>query len=117
MTDNPRGIMETRKRKKLEAAGWRVGSAADFLELSAAEEAYVALRLTLSDALRKRREALGLTQSELARRVGSSQSRIAKAEASDPGVSIDLLVRVFLATGASRAELGRVIQAHQPQEA
>ena len=101
--------MDTTKRKKLEAAGWTVGSADDFLELTPEESAFVELRLSLSSGLRERRTRQGLTQAKLARRIGSSQSRIAKAEANDPGVTVDLLVRALLATGATPKDVAHLI--------
>ena len=101
--------MDAGKRKKLERAGWTVGSAEDFLGLSAEEAAFVELKLALSERLRARRTELGLSQSALARRLGSSQSRVAKMEASDPSVSLDLLVRGLLATGATRRDIAAAI--------
>ena len=101
--------MDANKRKRLEAAGFAVGSAAEFLDLTPAEAALVDMRLALSAALRERRTAAGLTQAALARRVGSSQSRVAKMEAGDPSVSLDLLVRALLAAGASRREVGQAV--------
>src|SRR5438105_9186045 len=101
--------METSKKKRLEAAGWRVGGAGDFLELSPEEVAYVELKLTLSETLRHKRDEEGLSQIQLARRVGSSQSRVAKMEAGDPAVSVDLLVRTLFAVGASRKEIADAI--------
>ena len=79
--------MKATKRAKLQAAGWAVGDAADFLDLSPAEAAYVELKLSLSQALRRWRSTRKLTQTELAKRLGSSQSRVAKMEAGDPTVS------------------------------
>jgi len=105
--------MDTGKWKKLEEAGWTVGSADEFLELSPEESVYVALKLALSQGLRQRRTAAGLTQSKLAERIGSSQSRIAKAEASDPNVSVNLLIRALLATGAAQKDLVRLISKRQ----
>ena len=93
--------MDADKKARLEAAGFRVGDAATFLDLSAAEAAFVDLKLHLAAALRARRTALGITQGALARRIGSSQSRVAKAEAADPAVSADLLLRALAATGGS----------------
>ena len=103
--------MDIRKRKRLEAKGWRVGSAEEFLGLAPHEVAYIELRLALADTLKERRLATKLSQVELARRIGSSQSRVAKMEAGDPSVSIDLLVRSLLAMGASNEELANAIQA------
>jgi ribosome-binding protein aMBF1 (putative translation factor) len=97
------------KQKKLEAAGWRVGTAQDFLGLSPEEAAFVEVKLALSDTLRARRTQQGLSQAELARRLGSSQSRVAKMEAADASVSVDLLLRGLIASGASKREIGNAI--------
>ena len=100
--------MNTSKKKRLEAAGWRVGNAAGFLGLSAAEDLLVEIKLALADAVRTRRTKLGLTQAELARRMRSSQSRVAKLEAGDRTVSIDLLVYALVVLGATRQQLARI---------
>jgi DNA-binding XRE family transcriptional regulator len=97
------------KRQDLESRGWTVGSAEDFLGLSDEEAAYIEMKLALSEELKKRRQRNKMTQTELARLVHSSQSRIAKMEAGDPTVSIDLLMKSLLALGVSKKELGRSI--------
>ena len=91
--------MKKALKKKLERKGWKVGNAADFLGLSPEEEALVAVKMGLVDALRQRRRKSELTQAELAKRIGSSQSRVAKMEAGDPSVSIELVIRALLAIG------------------
>jgi len=101
--------MDAAKRKRLEAAGWSVGSAADFLELSPEEAAFVELKLRLSENLKRRRQSKKLSQAELAKKIKSSQSRVAKMEAGDPSVSLDLLIRALLAIGATRNDLARVL--------
>jgi len=101
--------MDMTKKDRLAAAGWRSGDAADFLELTEEEEAFVELKLALADYLRELRTQNSWTQSQVARRLGSSQSRVAKMEAADMSVSLDLLVKSLLALGASRSEVGRVI--------
>ena len=101
--------METTKRKRLEAAGWSVGSATDFLKLSPEEAAFVELKLRLSESLKRRRQSKKLSQAALAKKIKSSQSRVAKMEASDPGVSLDLLIRALLAIGATRNDLAKVL--------
>ncbi|MBA3640098.1 MAG: helix-turn-helix domain-containing protein [Acidobacteriota bacterium] len=102
--------MNKTKRTRLEARGWRVGSAKDFLGLSPEEAALVETRLALSQALRSRRVAHGLTQGELARRLKSSQSRVAKMEAGDKTVSVDLLVKALFSLGAKPRDVGRALQ-------
>ena len=97
------------KRKRLTAKGWKVGSTREFLGLSDHEEAYIELRLKLADALKRQRTTRNLTQEDLARAVSSSQSRVAKMEAGDASVSLDLLVRSLLAMGASNSDLAKII--------
>ena len=101
--------MKTSKRKKLEAAGWKVGSAAEFLELSDAEDMLVNMKLALAANVKSMRQRQNLTQQELAQRIGSSQSRVAKMEVADPSVSMELLVRSLVALGASRPQIGRIV--------
>lgn len=101
--------MKKAKRVKLETKGWRIGSAEEFLELSTEEAEYIEMKLTLSAKLRQRRQKKRMSQAELAKLVHSSQSRVAKMEAGDPSVSMDLLVKSLLALGVSKKELGRSI--------
>lgn len=101
--------MDKAKMERLASKGWRVGDAAEFLALSAEEAAFVELKLALADYLRELRARHGWTQEEVARRLGSSQSRVAKMEAADASVSVDLLVKALLSLGASRTEVGKVI--------
>lgn len=101
--------MQETKRKKLEVKGWRIGTPKDFLEMSDEEEAYVNLRLKLAEGLKERRQSRGITQVGLARTINSSQSRVAKMEAGDPTVSLDLLVKSLFALGASNRELAAII--------
>jgi DNA-binding XRE family transcriptional regulator len=101
--------MRESKRKRLEAKGWRVGTTKEFLDLTREEEAYIELRLKLAEGLKQRRVRRRLTQVDLAKAMRSSQSRVAKMEAGDPSVSLDLLVRSLIALGASSKELGRII--------
>ena len=101
--------MDKRKKDRLAKRGWKVGSVAEFLDLSAEESAYIEIKLALSEKLRERRRRKKLTQAQLAKAIDSSQSRVAKMEAGDPTVSIDLLVKSLLALGVSKKELGRTI--------
>lgn len=101
--------MRESKRKRLEVKGWRVAGAKQFLGLTDDESAYIELRLKLAEGLRERRVRRRLTQTDLAKVVSSSQSRVAKMEAGDPSVSLDLLVRSLIALGASASDLARII--------
>lgn len=102
-------VMDTAKRQRLEAAGWSIGDASDFLELSPEEATYIELKLALSKRLKQLRLSKQLSQQALAQRIKSSQSRVAKMEAGDPSVSLDLLVRALLSTGATTQELAEAI--------
>jgi hypothetical protein len=101
--------MDKAKRKRLESAGWKIGTANDFLNLSSEESAYIELKLQLAKNLQKRRIEKRLTQTEVARMLKSSQSRVAKMEAGDPTVSVDLLIRSLLTLGAKPKALLRSI--------
>jgi predicted transcriptional regulator len=97
------------KKDRLEAAGWKVGSTADFLHLSPDEVAFIEMKLALARSIRTRRMRRELTQGQLAKLINSSQSRVAKMEAADASVSLDLLIRTLLVLGASRREVAHII--------
>ena len=102
-------VMDAAKKKRLKEAGWSTGSVAKFLELSPEESALIEIKLRLTELIKKARARRHLSQVALAERLGSSQSRVAKIEAGDPSVSLDLLVRASFASGATRKELARAI--------
>ena len=106
--------MRDEKRRRLEAKGWKVGTTQEFLKLTDEEAAYVEVKVRLAIGLREWRRRGKLTQGELAKRLQSSQSRIAKMEAGDPSVSLDLLIRSLLTLGASRREVSRIMSARSP---
>ncbi|QDT60160.1 helix-turn-helix protein [Stieleria bergensis] len=101
--------MKPSKRKKLEAAGWKVGSASDFLELSDAEEMLVNIKLSLASKVKELRIKRKITQQQFAKLLGSSQSRIAKLEQADRSVSVELLLRSLVTLGASRSQIGKIV--------
>lgn len=101
--------MDKKKRKALEDKGWKSVTAAEFLELTPAEEMIIELRLALSKALKKKRESSHLTQVEAAKKLKTSQSRLAKMEAGDTSVSLDLLIGSLAGLGLSKKELAQVI--------
>jgi ribosome-binding protein aMBF1 (putative translation factor) len=105
--------MRNAKLKRLKAAGWKVGTAKDFLGLDEQEATLVDMKLSLIDAVKKSRQKRRLSQTDLAQRIGSSQSRIAKIEAGDPSVSLDLIVRALIATGATQQEIGKAFTSRE----
>lgn len=92
-------MMDVAKRKALEAAGWKVGDAAEFLELSDEERQLLDARVQLAAAIREMRQAHKLSQKELGTRLKTTQPRVAKIERAAADVSLDQLVRAFTAAG------------------
>ncbi|MFN8390214.1 MAG: helix-turn-helix transcriptional regulator [Bdellovibrionota bacterium] len=101
--------MRKAKLEKLKQAGHRVTSTQEFLGLSDAETALVDLKIALTERLRTVRQEQGMSQVELARRLGSSQSRVAKMEAATNDVSLDLIVRALFTLGENPKRLGKAI--------
>lgn len=106
--------MRSDKRQKLERAGWAIGDAGEFLRLSDDDRRFIETKLALAAGLRQWRERLGLTQTAVAKRLGSSQSRVAKMEAADKTVSTDLLLRSLFRLGAGRRDVARLFN-HTPR--
>jgi ribosome-binding protein aMBF1 (putative translation factor) len=102
--------MKQTKKTRLEAAGWRVSDAAEFLGLSDEERRFVELKLALASGVRQLRERRGLTQAALAKQLRSSQSRVAKMEAADTSVSLDLMMRSLLSIGATPRDIAKLIR-------
>ena len=102
--------MKQSKRKKLEAKGWKVGTAAEFLNLSPEEELFIDMKLSLSHSLKELRMRKHMSQVDFAKLIKSSQSRVAKMEAGSASVSFDLLIKSLLALGASEKDLAKAIK-------
>jgi DNA-binding XRE family transcriptional regulator len=100
--------LDNRKKKKLQAKGWVIGNAKEFLQLSDEEARYIELKLALSESLKAERLKQNVTQVELAKMIGSSQSRVAKMEAGDPSVTVDLLLKALLTLGVTKKQLSRI---------
>jgi transcriptional regulator with XRE-family HTH domain len=96
--------MELAKRQKLEAAGWKVTTVAEFLDLSPEEMDLIEIRLSLSKLLKQFRE-----QQKLAENVNFSRAQVAKIEASNTDGAIDLLIKSLLSLGATRADIATAI--------
>lgn len=101
--------MRKGKKQALMAKGWKVGTVREFLNLSNEQSAYIELKIRLAAGLRQLRQQKGLSQLDLAAKLQSSQSRVAKMEAGDPSVSLDLLIRSLIHLGASERELSHMI--------
>lgn len=105
--------MKAARKKRLEAAGWKVGTAEDFLGLSPEEARIVEMKLALGDSLRRHRIRRHWTQLDLAKRLGSSQSRVAKLETGALGVTLDLLFRALFVAGVSTDEIARELRSRK----
>lgn len=103
--------MNKAKQKKLEEKGFEVTTVADFLELTPDEQEIIELRLSLSRAIKKIREEKSLSQTVLAKKLKTSQSRLAKMESGDPSVSLDLLIINLFKLGYDRKKLSMLIAA------
>lgn len=91
--------MDSTKRRALQAAGWKIGDAADFLEMNDEERQVLEARFELAMAVRRQRMARHLSQKDLAAKLKTSQPRIAKIELASSDVSLDQIVRAFAAAG------------------
>ena len=101
--------MDKAKQRRLEKSGWKVGTAQEFLGLSDQESDLLEIKLALADSLKAKRNKLKMTQTELALALKSSQSRVAKLEAAESSVSIDLLIKAMLTLGLSRQDIGKIV--------
>ncbi len=98
------------RAKRLKAAGFDITTVQDFLDLSDEDMIYVEMKVSLARALKRyRTTTLKISQTRFAELISSSQSRVAKMEAGDPSVSLDLLVRSMLSTGATKAYVAKVL--------
>ena len=100
--------MDSKKRKRLEAQGWVTGDAADLFGLTPEEARLIDLKLALRASIKEERKRQGLTQEELAKTMGSSQSRLAKIERGDPSVSVDLLLKALMALGMTNKQISKL---------
>lgn len=89
--------------------GWVEGSVREFLDLSEADVEFIEMRRALSRLLKEMREKLHLTQVQVAARLRTSQSRVAKMEKADPTVSADLLLQSLFRLGLKRKQLAQAI--------
>lgn len=101
--------MDKARKARLEAAGWKIGDTKDFLGLADAEAEFIEMKLALAADVRARRVARHLNQTQVAKLIGSSQSRVAKMEAADESVSIDLLIKTLLKLGAERRDVAKAV--------
>ena len=103
--------MDSAKKKKLQKSGWTVGDTSELLELSPEEIKIIEMKISLAKKFQSKRKSKHLTQEEAAKLLHTSQSRVAKIEAGDPSVSLDLLIKGLISLGTTRKTLGKYIAA------
>lgn len=103
--------MEAKKKARLEAAGFKVGTVSEFLGLTKEDEEYIEVKLALMRAVKKERAKRGWTQERLAKAMGSGQGRVAKLENGDPSCATDLFLNALFAMGATRRDVAKYIAA------
>jgi predicted XRE-type DNA-binding protein len=101
--------MKSEKSKKLEAKGWKLGTATEFLGLTPEDEAWIVMKRALRDKIVELCAAKNISQAELASKLGTKQPRISKIETGDKSVGYDLLMKSLLALGATPADIGKVL--------
>ena len=102
--------MHKKLQTKLHAAGWRIGDAQEFLQLTEQELMLLQIKESLSQAVRMMRTRQKLTQTELAKRMLSRQARVARIEGADVSVTAELMLQALIATGANRREINTALQ-------
>jgi predicted XRE-type DNA-binding protein len=100
--------MDTKKKQRLTADGWCVGSVQEFLGLSHAEVELIDMHIRLVDDIKRRLEDRELSQAALAKQLGTSASRLSNMLAGRQ-VSTDALVRALFVLGATSKDVGKVI--------
>ena len=101
--------MEKEKKERLEKKGWKVGDIDDFLQLDKTELAIIEMKVALAKAVVKKRKKAKISQTNVAKMIGSSQPRVVKIEQGDKNVSFELLLKTFLALGATKKEIAKAI--------
>ena len=101
--------MDKTKKNKIESKGWKVGDIDQFLGLDSAEMAIVEMKMALAKTLIEKRKQSKMTQINMAKLIGSSQSRVAKIEKADSTVSIELMLKSLLSLGTTKKEIAKAI--------
>jgi len=97
------------KRKRLEAAGWVSGDAADFLGMSKEEARLLEIKLNLAREIASQRGKKGLSQAELAEKVDMRQPNVARLEKNPGRVTIDVLFKILLSLGNSPKRIAALL--------
>jgi hypothetical protein len=107
--------MDAEKKARLEAKGWKVGTVTEFLGLTPEDEAYIEselaveqMRKRVADLVHAKRGRI-LTQAALAKKLKTTQPRVARIEAANSSIPLDTLIRAALEAGATVQEISRTL--------
>lgn len=103
-------------KKRLSAAGFTVGTPQTLLGATDEQYELAKARADVGNAVRERRAASGETQAEFAERSGLSQSRVSRIERGVAGISLDVLLMAFFATGGKWEDIGTIVR-REPKRA
>ena len=92
--------MTKEKIKKLESVGFKVTTTKDWLQLSVEEVKVIEMRVALAAELEKMRKEAGLTQAQLAKKLGTKQSGVARMLNNPDTATIDNLIKAMVSMGA-----------------
>jgi ribosome-binding protein aMBF1 (putative translation factor) len=95
--------------KKPLPKGWSEGTVTEFLELTSAEETIIEMRVRISCAVREKRAELGISQRELAKRMGTQQPHVSDIE--NGVATLETMIRAYLALGGTAKKVGGMIGA------
>jgi DNA-binding XRE family transcriptional regulator len=102
-------IMDIETRVCLEAAGFVETNIEELFGLTPEENELVETRVALSRLIKQLRLEAHVSQATVAKRIGSDQARIARAEKNDPSISIELMLRTAFALGAKRQQIAQAL--------
>jgi ribosome-binding protein aMBF1 (putative translation factor) len=93
--------MNIEKRKRLEAAGWVSGDAADFLGMSPEEARLLKIKLNLAREIESQRKKKGISQTALAAQIDMKHPNFARLKKNPERVTMDVLFKILLSLGNS----------------
>jgi len=101
--------MDEQTKARLNSADFVETNVQQLFGLTPEENELVETRVALSHLIKQLRQEVHISQATVAKRVGTDQSRVARAEKNDPTVSIELMLRVAYALGANRQRVAHAL--------
>jgi predicted XRE-type DNA-binding protein len=102
-------IMDTKKREKIEAAGYQVVDSSEWLGLTEQEQAIVKMRVSFALEIERVRKSKKISQQALAERIGTKQPGVARMLNNPASATIDSLINTLLALGTSPRRIAALI--------